>query len=139
MQTLSFLYAWRPCPFISQSACSNHGGDDEQPPRFPRVLAGIDLQSLREDYRHRLFESYLPFWERGGIDQELGGFLCHLEDSGEPVDEEKNLWYQGRGLWVYSHLYNEFGQDGAGWKRPGRPAISWSSTCTLAMESGMNG
>jgi N-acylglucosamine 2-epimerase len=79
--------------------------------KIPDSLAGMSLESLADDYRARLFGSYLPFWEHGGIDGQNGGFICHLNDDGLPVDWEKNLWYQGRGLWVYSFLYNNFGHE----------------------------
>ncbi|MEA2063506.1 MAG: AGE family epimerase/isomerase [Gemmatimonadota bacterium] len=79
--------------------------------KFPETIAGMNLEELKADYRDRLFGQYLPFWEKGGIDTELGGFICHLEDDGSPADDEKNIWFQGRGLWVYSFLYNNFGHD----------------------------
>ena len=78
---------------------------------LPDSLAGMSLVELRDDYRHRLFEEYLPFWHKGAFDNELGGFICHLNDDGSPVDDEKNLWFQGRAVWVYSYLYNNFGND----------------------------
>jgi mannose/cellobiose epimerase-like protein (N-acyl-D-glucosamine 2-epimerase family) len=54
---------------------------------------------------------YLPFWEKGGIDRQRGGFLCELNDDGAVASGEKYIWYQGRGIWVYSFLYHEFGRD----------------------------
>jgi N-acylglucosamine 2-epimerase len=78
---------------------------------LPESLAGMRLEALRDDYRRRLFEFYLPFWEKGGCDQQYGGFLCELNDDGTVADDEKSLWYQGRGIWVYSFLYNGFGKD----------------------------
>ncbi|MBT4483906.1 MAG: hypothetical protein HOC71_09540, partial [Candidatus Latescibacteria bacterium] len=63
------------------------------------------------DYRHRLFDRYLPFWDKGGYDDELGGVMVNLNDDGSVADDEKFIWFQGRGLWVYSFLYNNFGKD----------------------------
>jgi mannose/cellobiose epimerase-like protein (N-acyl-D-glucosamine 2-epimerase family) len=77
----------------------------------PPTLAGMTLQQLRDDYRRRLFDEYLPFWERGGIDRRHGGFICELNDDGSVASPEKYIWYQGRGIWVYSFLYNEFGGE----------------------------
>ena len=74
-------------------------------------LAGMPLEQLLADYRRRLFDDYLPFWERGSYDRELGGFMCELNDDGSVASDEKNMWYQGRAVWVYSFLYNEFGHD----------------------------
>jgi N-acylglucosamine 2-epimerase len=77
----------------------------------PGKIAGMTLQELRNDYRERIFKQYLPFWEKGGYDNELGGFMCELNDDGSVVNDEKYIWYQGRGVWVYSYLYNNFGKD----------------------------
>lgn len=78
---------------------------------LPTTIAGMSLEDLRKDYYNRLFNQYLPFWEKGGIDKDKGGFMCLLNDDGTVADGEKYSWYQGRGLWVYSFLYNNFGKD----------------------------
>jgi len=77
---------------------------------LPGKLGGMTLAELREDYRHRLFDQYLPFWDKGGCDRQLGGFMCELNDDGSVANEEKYIWYQGRGVWVYAVLYNHFGR-----------------------------
>ena len=78
---------------------------------MPGKIAGMNLEELRDDYHNRLFKQYLPFWEKGGYDKQLGGFICELNDDGSVYNDEKFLWYQGRGLWVYSFLYNNFGKN----------------------------
>ncbi len=83
---------------------------------FPKRLAsnniaGITLEELRDDYHHRLFNEYLPFWEKEAIDKQYGGIMCELNADGTVYNGLKNSWYQGRGLWVYSFLYNNFGRD----------------------------
>lgn len=78
---------------------------------MPQKIAGMTLEELREDYHNRIFNQYLPFWEKGGYDRELGGFMCELDDDGMVVNDEKYIWYQGRGIWVYSFLYNNFGKE----------------------------
>ena len=80
-------------------------------PKLPERIAGMTLKDLRADYYHRLFNRYLPFWEKGGIDKQYGGFMCLLNDDGSVADDEKYSWYQGRGLWTYSFLYNNFGKN----------------------------
>ncbi|MGA7303291.1 MAG: AGE family epimerase/isomerase [Rhodothermales bacterium] len=70
-----------------------------------------DVKALRDHYRRYLFEEYLPFWYRYGIDHELGGFMCAIDHDGARVSDEKNVWFQGRGLWTYSYLYRHFGGD----------------------------
>ena len=62
---------------------------------------------------------YFPFWERGGHDAELGGFMCYLHPDGTVQDPRKDIWYQGRGIWVYSHYFNTF---------PGSPDRHWLLT-----------
>ena len=98
----------------------------DQPAVGPRAplpvrIAGMTLAELRDDYRARLFEQYLPFWDKGGIDREHGGFRCELEEDGSVAADEKYIWYQGRGLWVYSFLHAEFGRDPR-WIQIARPA-----------------
>ncbi len=78
---------------------------------LPLTIGGMTLEEIREDYRRRLFDRYLPFWDLGGYDKQYGGFMCMLNDDGTVADDEKFIWYQGRALWVYSFLYNNFGKD----------------------------
>ncbi len=75
-------------------------------------LAGMPLTELRAALHRQLFDEILPFWDRYGIDNEHGGIICALDHDGKRVHEQKLLWFQGRGLWVYSFLYNHFGRDG---------------------------
>jgi mannose/cellobiose epimerase-like protein (N-acyl-D-glucosamine 2-epimerase family) len=79
--------------------------------RVPLKLAGLTLPELRAHYHAELFDSYLPFWDRFGIDHQYGGFMCALDHDGTRVNENKFHWFQGRGIWVYSFLYNHFRKD----------------------------
>lgn len=76
-----------------------------------RLLAGTSLPEWRNQYRSELFDSYLPFWEKFGIDHEHGGFMCSLDYDGTLANTDKLLWFQGRGIWIYSFLYNRFGKN----------------------------
>ena len=78
---------------------------------IPDKIADMLLEELLEDYRDRMFNQYLPFWDKGGYDSENGGFICELHDDGSVQNDQKDIWYQGRGIWVYSFLYNNFGKD----------------------------
>ena len=78
---------------------------------LPNKIAGMTLARLRQDYHNRLYKQYLPFWEKGGLDQKHGGVICELNDDGSVAKDLKYIWYQGRAVWVYSYLYNNFGQD----------------------------
>jgi mannose/cellobiose epimerase-like protein (N-acyl-D-glucosamine 2-epimerase family) len=71
----------------------------------------MSLPDLREDYRRRLFDRYLPFWDKGGVDSATGAVVCILNEDGTIAEDEVYNWFQGRALWVYSFLYNNFGRD----------------------------
>jgi N-acylglucosamine 2-epimerase len=79
--------------------------------RSPESINGVSLREHRDELESRLYDEYLPFWNKGGYDREYGGFICNLDPEGIPVDDEKYIWYQGRAIWVYSFLYSHFGQD----------------------------
>jgi N-acylglucosamine 2-epimerase len=74
-------------------------------------LAGMSLKELRQELYEQLFHVVLPFWDEHGIDHVNGGIMCSLDYDGTRMHDEKVLWFQGRGLWVYSFLYNHFGKD----------------------------
>ena len=82
-------------------------------PLSPMKLAGLTASELQERYRKELFDVQLPFWERSGVDHEHGGFMCALDFDGRRVNTNKFHWFQGRGIWVYSFLYNSFGKNPA--------------------------
>jgi mannose/cellobiose epimerase-like protein (N-acyl-D-glucosamine 2-epimerase family) len=71
----------------------------------------MNLDEFTALLRRQLFDEYLPFWERGGYDEERGGFICYLNDDGTVQDDRKDIWYQGRGIWVYSFLYNHLDRN----------------------------
>ena len=74
-------------------------------------IAGVTLKEHRDELESMLYDEYLPFWDKGGYDKKYGGFICNLNRDGIPVDDEKFIWYQGRAIWVYSFLYNNFGRN----------------------------
>lgn len=65
-----------------------------------------DFLSIRNQYRIDLFDDFLPFIERYVVDPEHGGFHCTVRPDGELISGEKRAWYEGRGIWVFSFLYN---------------------------------
>jgi mannose/cellobiose epimerase-like protein (N-acyl-D-glucosamine 2-epimerase family) len=95
-------------PGERKSSCD---GKSDRPEFIPDMIAGMTLMELRNDYRDRIFNQYLPFWEKGGYDKELGGFMCELYDDGKVQNDEKYIWYQSRGIWVYSFLYNNLAKE----------------------------
>ncbi len=74
-------------------------------------FAGYKLNDLKNKYHSDLFDEFLPFMDKYIIDHELGGFLCNTDRDGTHVNTNKRTWYEGRGIWLYSYLYNHFGQD----------------------------
>ena len=74
-------------------------------------LAGMSLAELRQRLYDQLFQVLLPFWDKHGIDHEYGGLMCSLDYDGTLLNTGKNLWFLGRAIWVYSFLYNHFGNN----------------------------
>ncbi len=70
-------------------------------------LAGYTLDELRQFYRYDLFDDYIPFHDKYVVDHELGGFMVTVDRDGTQVNSNKGTWYLGRGIWVYSYLYNK--------------------------------
>lgn len=78
---------------------------------IPDMIGGMSRTQLLAAYRDRLFKQFLPFWEKGGYDRELGGFMCYLRDDGSVENDQKDIWYQGRGVWTYAFLYNHIDKN----------------------------
>lgn len=79
-------------------------------------LAGMSLQELRDFHQRELDEDYLGYWKEHGIDWEHGGVMPYRElQKGMPYLAKhyylKQMYFQGRALWVFSYLYNHFGQN----------------------------
>jgi len=71
------------------------------------LLAGKTLDELSARYMYDLFDDFLPFMDKYVIDHEYGGFMCNTKPDGTNVTTGKGAWYEGRGIWVYSFLYNK--------------------------------
>lgn len=74
-------------------------------------LAGYTLEELRQIYEVDLFDDFLPFMGKYIIDHEYGGFMCYADRDGTLINTDKNSWFEGRGIWVYSFLYNNLKAD----------------------------
>jgi mannose/cellobiose epimerase-like protein (N-acyl-D-glucosamine 2-epimerase family) len=77
----------------------------------PGVLLPVSRKFLQELYgtcQAQLMKQYFPFWEKGGVDHENGGFMCYLYPDGSVENDRKDIWYQGRGIWVNAHCHNNF-------------------------------
>ncbi len=74
-------------------------------------IGTLSLSELRDFYRSELFEQFVPFMDKYIVDHVYGGFLCAADRDGVNLSTEKVTWYLGRGIWVYSSLYTNFGRD----------------------------
>ncbi len=70
-----------------------------------------ELERLKKLYKYDLYEDFLPFMEKYVIDHVYGGFMCNTDRDGTNITQDKNTWYEGRGIWVYSFLYNNLVRD----------------------------
>lgn len=66
----------------------------------------MDPSQLRRQYLELLLDGIVPFWAKHGVDEEHGGVLSCMTESGERVGGDKYIWSQARWVWVCSALYN---------------------------------
>ncbi|MCC5907074.1 MAG: AGE family epimerase/isomerase [Balneolaceae bacterium] len=72
----------------------------------------LPLNNIRTRFEKSLFDRYLPLMDEFIIDHEHGGFMCMVDIyTGKQVSSEKLTLFEGRGIWVYSFLYNNFEQN----------------------------
>jgi N-acylglucosamine 2-epimerase len=90
-----------------------------------KAPGNLPIEELQTRYRRELFEEVMPFWDRHGIDHELGGVMCALDLDGTLANTHKFLWFQGRTIWVYTRLYNAFGGESR-WLTSARQAVEFS-------------
>ena len=84
----------------------------ETAPAGDRIkLAGKTLEELRDLYRYDLLEDYIPFLYEHVVDHEYGGFMCETDRDGTNITTNKRTWFEGRGIWVSSFLYNHIEND----------------------------
>lgn len=79
--------------------------------QLSKTTSGLPLRALRDQYRSDLFTDFLPFMEQYVIDNEFGGFLCNTDHLGKRLNNNKLSWFEGRGIWVYSFLYNNLARE----------------------------
>ena len=80
--------------------------------RFPGVLQhNMTLTNYREVYARNLNESVVPFWLNHSIDRKHGGYFACLDRQGKIYDTRKYVWKQGRAVWTFSRLYNQWDKE----------------------------
>ena len=68
------------------------------------------FEKYKEETLSVLMNDFVSFWESASVDSVYGGYLCGFDRSGNLFHEDKSVWQQGRSLWMFSKLYNEFGK-----------------------------
>jgi N-acylglucosamine 2-epimerase len=71
----------------------------------------FSLEMIYKQCYADLFEDFLPFMDAYVVDHKYGGFMCHADRDGTRISTVKRTWFEGRGIWLYSYLYNKFGQN----------------------------
>ena len=74
-------------------------------------MTTLDFEKLTQTYKYHLFEKVLPFWLEHSIDKEYGGYMTWLDREGTLLSTDKPVWMQGRGVWTFSRIYNEFKKE----------------------------
>lgn len=86
-------------------------GAPAKPGKPVGAIGGRSLDDLREQFRAELYDIHLPIMDEVVVDREYGGFMCNARCDGVHVNTNKRTWYEGRGIWVYSYLYNTFDRN----------------------------
>jgi len=79
-----------------------------------KQISGLDLKKLRGQYSEALLGKFIPNLGKYVVDHELGGFMCSVDIlTRKLVNTAKRAWFEGRGIWMYSFLYNNIDKDPA--------------------------
>ena len=93
---------------ISTDVFAETSGKSDQPSK----IADLDLKKLREIYKKALLDKFIPNMDKYVIDHELGGFMCSVDIlTTKSVNTNKRAWFEGRGMWTYSFLYNNIDKN----------------------------
>ena len=75
-------------------------------------ISDLNLKKLREAYKEALFGKFIPNMDSLVVDHELGGFMCSVDIlTRKLLNTNKRAWFEGRGIWTYSFLYNNLEKD----------------------------
>jgi N-acylglucosamine 2-epimerase len=77
-----------------------------------KKIGGMSLEQLRDQYKSALFNRFVPNMDSLVIDSQYGGFMCSVDTAARKLlNTNKSSWYEGRGMWTYAFLYNNFGKN----------------------------
>ncbi|MBQ6043802.1 MAG: AGE family epimerase/isomerase [Clostridia bacterium] len=69
------------------------------------------IKSYQNYYRSRLLDDCIPFWMKSDLlDRKYGGYMTNVDREGKVYNEDKSGWFQGRCLWTFSALCNNYGK-----------------------------
>lgn len=72
-----------------------------------KSICDLNLKKLRESYKEALLGKFIPNMDRLVVDHELGGFMTSVDIlTRKLVNTNKRAWFEGRGMWTFSFLYN---------------------------------
>ena len=61
------------------------------------------LARYRKFYRDQLLEDCIPFWMKSDLlDRENGGYITSVDRQGKSYNDDKSVWFQGRGCLLYT-------------------------------------
>jgi len=70
-------------------------------------ISELNLKKLRDTYIEALLGKFIPNMDKYVVDHELGGFMCSIDiRSRKLISTTKRAWFEGRGIWMFSFLYN---------------------------------
>lgn len=62
-------------------------------------------------YHDYLLNDCIPFWLHSDLlDRKYGGYITSVDREGKSYNNDKSVWFQGRGLWTFSALCNHYGK-----------------------------
>ncbi len=97
---------------VSENAKNERYGVSTVNPTVVNRIGSTSIEELREFHRKELFNEYIALWKKSGIDWKNGGTFPELNPEGASTKStDKEMYYQGRALWVFSYIYNHFGKD----------------------------
>ena len=93
------------------AGCETQKAVEEKSNKETITLAGYSPRQLRAHYMTYLFDDFIPYFDTHVIDREYGDFLYNTDRDGTRISTDKGAWYGGRGIWVWSFLYNEIARE----------------------------
>lgn len=74
-----------------------------------KQIKDLGIRELRQKYTSALFDKFIPNMDSLVVDHEYGGFMCSVDIiNRKTLSTNKRAWFEGRGIWMYSFLYNNF-------------------------------